>query len=154
MHVITERVIVYAREPLESGNWKEKLRLFNLHAQELRGINTDLALETYRKLERNGFLVFIAARLHKTGELIGYSSHIWHHELHYSMPVAQDDAWFVRPDYRCLGIGKRLMEIAHKELASLGVKIALTRVKVSAPHDDVLSELGYWPYEVNWRKDL
>lgn len=147
-------VIVYGRERLEAGDWKEKLRLFNMHAQELRGMDVNLALETYRKLERNGFLVFIAARRQDTGELVGYSSHVWHNELHYNLPVAQDDAWFVRSDYRCMGIGRGLMEAAHKELASLGVRISLTRVKVAAPHDTLLSDLGYRPYEVNWRKDL
>lgn len=153
---VTERIInlVYAREPLESGDWKEKLRLFDMHAEELRGRKTDLNLDIYRKLEANGFLVFLTARDFDSGKLIGYSSHIWHHELHYSMPVAQDDAWFVLPQFRCLGIGQKLMEAAHTELARLGVKIVLTRVKVSAPHDAVLAQLGYRPYEVNWRKDL
>ncbi|PWT75077.1 MAG: hypothetical protein C5B60_05850 [Chloroflexi bacterium] len=145
---------VYAREPLDSGSWDEKMRLIEMHAQELRGINANLDIATYRKLETKGLMIGISARRADTGELVGYCSAIWHPDLHYQMPVADDDSWYVLPEYRCYGIGKRLREKALEELRTAGVKMALARVKLSAPHDTVLSELGFVPYETVWRKDL
>ena len=70
------------------------------------------------------------------------------------MRIAEDEAWFVFPQYRRRGIGRRLREIALQELKKAGVKIALARTKVDAPHDDLMPQLGYRRYEIVYRKDL
>lgn len=155
--------VVCAREPLESGDWDEKLKLINMHAKELRGIDSELDLSTYRRLEAKGRLVIVTARLQKTDygplpqrdlELVGYSSHVWYEDLHFSLRTADDDAWFVLHEFRRCGIGRKLRETAHEELRKLGVRFVLARLKTSHPHDTVLPALGYQPYEVIYRKEL
>lgn len=146
--------IVCALEPLEAGDWEEKMRLIDAHADELRGMRSLLDLETYRRLEAKGRLVIITARRQETGALIGYSSHLWYDDLHFRLRIADDDAWYVSPMYRGLGIGRALREKAHEELRKVGVKYVLTRLKVSHPHDEVIAQLGYQPYEMIYRKEL
>ena len=145
---------IYVRESLESGDWGEKLKLINAHARELRDMVSALELATYRRLEEKDRLVIVTARHCNTGELVGYSSHVHYHELHFSLHIADDDAWYVMPEFRGCGIGRKLREKAHEELRKLGVKFVLARTKVSAPHDEVIAELGYQPYEMIFRKEL
>jgi GNAT superfamily N-acetyltransferase len=162
-HEILRDSVVCARESLESGDWEEKLNLFNEHARELRRMESALALDVYRRLEAKGRLVLVTARLQKTEygplpqrdqELVGYSSHIWFDDLHFSLRTADDDAWFVARPFRRCGIGRKLREKAHEVLRELGVKFVLCRLKVSAPHDEVLDQLGYTPWENTFRKEL
>ena len=67
-----EALAVCRREGLEEGDWAEKQRLVDMHAQELRGMASKLQLETYRRLEAKGRLLCVSARRQDTGELIGY----------------------------------------------------------------------------------
>jgi GNAT superfamily N-acetyltransferase len=146
--------IVCAREPLEAGDWQEKLKLIDLHAQELRGMASELQMETYRRLEKKDRLVIICARRRDSGELVGYSSHVWYEDLHFSLLTADDDAWFVLPGYRRLGIGRMLRETAHEELRRLGIRFVQARLKADGPHDELVAELGYRLWEYTYRKEL
>jgi GNAT superfamily N-acetyltransferase len=147
---------VYAAETfdLDRPEWKQYLPMLNHHARELRGRDTNLNVEAYKKLIQQGRLIIMVARRGDNGMAVGYSIHLWHDDLHYGNRVAEDEAWFVWPQYRRRGIGKRLREAALAELKRLGVKIALARTKVNAPHDDLMPQLGYHPFEVVYRKDL
>jgi len=153
---ITADDIVYAREPIDPDHpeWQRHLELINRHARELRGMDASLDLATYKNLQDKHRLVIVSARRRDTGELVGYSSHLWYDDLHFQIRLATDDAWYVLPNYRRLGIGRRLREKALEELAAIGVKIALARTKTDAPHDRVMIALGYRPYEIVHRKDL
>ena len=147
---------VYGRERLdtESPEWKFLLGMFNLHAQELRNRDTQLNLNIYKQLQEKDRLFAMGARRRDNGAPVGYSIHTWHHELHYGLRVAEDEAWFVFPQYRNRGIGRRLREVALNELRKLGCKFSLQRFKVDHPHDHLMEGLGYYPYEMVFRKDL
>lgn len=148
--------IAYGRERLDPANpeWRLILAMLNAHAQELRGMDTRLNIASYEKLQDEGRLLIIGARRKDTGAPVGYSIHIWYDDLHFGLRLACDDAWFVFPQYRKRGIGKRLREVALNELRKVGCNIALARTKIDQRHDQPLAELGYRPYEIVYRKDL
>jgi GNAT superfamily N-acetyltransferase len=153
---VTADDIAYGREMIDltQPEWKQYLPMLNMHARELRGRDTNLNVAKYIELIKQGKLVIIVARRKDNGQAVGYSIHVWYDELHYGLRVAEDEAWFVFPQFRRLGIGRRLREIALEELRKLGVQIALARTKVGAPHDDLMPQLGYHRYEIVYRKDL
>jgi len=153
---LTADDIVYGRETIDlSGpEWRQYLPMLDQHARELRGRETNLNIAKYKELMDQGKLVIIGARRRDNGAPVGYSIHLWYDELHYGLRVAEDEAWFVWPQYRRRGIGRRLRETALAELKKLGVQIALARTKIGAPHDDLMPQLGYQPYETVYRKDL
>jgi GNAT superfamily N-acetyltransferase len=128
--------------------------MLDQHARELRGRNTNLDIAKYKKLQAQGNLVIIGARRKDNGAPVGYSIHTWYDEMHYGLRVSEDEAWFVFPQYRRRGIGRRLREVALEELKRLGVQIAYARTKIGAPHDSLMPQLGYTPYEILYRKDL
>lgn len=148
--------IAYGRERFEPAapEWRIILTMLNAHARELRGMETRVNIASYAKLQDEGKLVIIGARRKDTGAPVGYSIHIWYDDLHFGLRLALDDAWFVLPQYRHRGIGRRLREVALAELKKIGCNIALARTKVDQPHDEVLGELGYRRYEIVYRKDL
>ena len=148
--------IAYGREKFDpaAAEWRIILAMLNLHARELRGMETRLNIGAYTKLQDEGRLLIIGARRKDNGAPVGYSIHIWYDDLHFGLRLALDDAWFVFPQYRNRGIGRRLREVALNELRKIGVNIALARTKVDQDHPDVLTELGYHPYEIVYRKDL
>lgn len=148
--------IAYGREKMDpaSPEWRVILAMLNAHAKELRGMETRLNIASYQKLQDEGKLVIIGARRKDNGAPVGYAIHIWYDDLHFGLRLALDDAWFVFPQYRRRGIGKRLREVALNELRKIGCNIALARTKVTQDHPEVLAELGYRPYEIVYRKDL
>lgn len=148
--------IAYGREKMDvSGpEWRTIVAMLNSHARELRGMETRLNIGMYSKLQDQGRLLIIGARRKDNGAPVGYSVHIWHDELHYGLRVADDDAWFVFPQYRNRGIGRRLREVALEELKKLGVNIALARTKIDQSHNETMERLGYRPWEMVFRKDL
>lgn len=151
--------IAYGREKFDpaAAEWRIILAMLNAHARELRGMETRLNIGMYSKLQEEGRLLIIGARRKDNGAPVGYSSHIWYDDLHFGLRIALDDAWFVYPNYRKRGIGKKLREVALAELRKIGCHYATARLKL----DDYgqlnvrpLTELGYHPYEIVYRKEL
>lgn len=147
--------LTYQREDFDpdAPDWPRQKELFDAHGMELRGFKSDLDIHRYLQTQREGRLVFITVR-DKDRVLQGYSSHFWHRDLHFPVRVAQDDAWYVTPEFRKLGIGRKLREIALDELRRAGVKYAYGRLKTAHPHDDSMTDLGYVPWEQVWIKEL
>lgn len=137
----------------DASDWAAQKKLFDAHAMELRGFPSDLDIERYLQMQREGRLVYITAR---DGDDIirGYSSHFWHRDLHFKVRVAQDDAWYVRPEDRKVGIGRQLREVALAVLKEAGVKYAYGRLKAAHPHDESMKDLGYIPWETVFLKEL
>jgi GNAT superfamily N-acetyltransferase len=151
--------IAYGKEKFDpaASEWRIILAMLNAHARELRGMETRLNIGTYGILQTEGRLLIIGARRKDNGAPVGYSIHIWYDDLHFGLRLALDDAWFVFPQYRNRGIGRRLREIALEELRKVGVNIALARIKIDHNkqfHNQPLEQLGYRPYEIVYRKDL
>lgn len=156
MNIIADDEVVYGREKMDvtSPEWRIIVAMFNAHAKELRGMETKLNIAGYQKLSDEGRLLVIGARRKDNGAPVGYAIYTWYDEPHYGLRVAVDDAWFVFPQYRQRGIGRKLQEIALAELKKAGIKIALSRTKVDQSHHEVMEQLGYRPYEIVFRKDL
>jgi GNAT superfamily N-acetyltransferase len=144
----------YGVEDIDLEQLKPYLPMLNMHAQELRGIETRIDIGRYKQLQEKGRLLIVGARRKDNGAPVGYAIHIWDDERHFGLRIADDDAWFVFPQYRRRGIGRRLRETALAELKKIGCRIALARTKVDHPHDEVMRQLGYRPYEILYRKDL
>lgn len=147
--------ITYQREDFnpDASDWKRQQQLFDAHAMELRGLMSDLDLDQYARIQNQGRLVWITAR-DVDRLLVGYSMHFWHRHLHFNIRVAQDDAIYVVPELRKLGIGRKLRELAIEELKNAGVKIVYGRLKVAHPHDDSMESLGFVPWETVYLKEL
>ena len=143
--------ITYQREQFDPSIPMIKA-LNDAHGVELTGRSTDLNTYQYQVLQREGRHIFITA---KDGDkYVGYASHFWHRHLHYNIRIAQDDAWYVMPEYRKQGIGRKLRELSIEELKKDNVQLVMGRLKAAHPHDDSLTNLGYMPYETVWLLDL
>lgn len=147
--------IKYGREDFDPkapdfGRW---LELCDAHALELRGMKADIDIDQYQRLQKQGRLVLIMAR-NIDGLLIGYSSHFWHRDLHFNQKIAQDDAWYVIPELRVRGIGRKLREMTIEELRKDGVKYVYGRLKTAHPHDDSMTSLGYFKWEDVYIKEI
>lgn len=126
--------------------------LNDAHGMELRNMPADLNITVYMNLQKEGRLILITA---KDGDnYIGYSSHFWHRHLHFNLRIGQDDAWYVIPEYRNQGIGRKLRELAIEEMKKDNVDFAYGRLKVAHPHDSSMEDLGYSPWEQVFIKDL
>ena len=147
--------LVYDREDFnpDAADWKRQVELFDAHGMELRGIKSDLDVQRYLQIQREGRLIYVTAR-DVSGVLQGYSSHFWHRHMHFNVRVAQDDAWYVIPGLRRLGVGRKLREFALRELELAGVKYVYGRLKTAHPHDESMTGLGYVPWETTWIKQL
>jgi len=149
--------IKYVREEFneEAPDWNRQMELCDAHAMELRGMKADLFIDQYNRIQREGRLVLIMARdMSRNDLLIGYSSHFWYRHLHFNMRIANDDAWYVVPEYRNRGIGRALREMALVYLKAAGCVGAYGRTKTEFPHDESMTDLGYDPFEMVWLKDL
>lgn len=147
--------ISYRRENFNpyAPDWQRQRQLMDAHAMELRGMMASPDIAQYLRLQDEGRLVIITAR-DREDVMQGYSSHFWHRDLHYQIRVAQDDAWYVVPELRKQGVGRRLRELALEELRKDGVKYAYGRLKTAHPHDDSMAGLGYVPFETVFLKEL
>ncbi len=147
--------LVYQREDFnpDAPDWERQKSLFDAHGLELRGFKSDLDIQRYLQMQREGRLVYVTAR-DGNGIIQGYSSHFWHRDLHFLVRVAQDDAWYVAPEFRRLGIGRQLRLFALAELKVAGVKYAYGRLKTAHPHDESMTDLGYVPFETVWIKEI
>lgn len=147
--------VFYHREDFnpDAPDWQRQKSLFDAHAMELRGFMSDLDLPRYLQIQSEGRIVYVVVR-DKERVVQGYSMHIWHRDLHFNVRVAQDDAFYVVPELRRLGIGRNLRNIALDELRKAGVKYAYGRFKAAHPHDETMAELGYVPYETVYIKEL
>jgi GNAT superfamily N-acetyltransferase len=145
----------YSREEFDpdAADWMRQEQLFKMHGMELRGFPATLDIDRYLAMQREGRLVYITAR-DTAGDIQGYSSHFWHRDLHFPVRVAQDDAWYVVPEWRNKGVGRKLREIAIQELRDAGVKYAYGRIKTAHPHDESMRDLGYVPWETVFIKEL
>lgn len=151
--IISERAIdiTYQRErfDLYAPDFARWMELFQAHADELRKfgvLQLNIDSERYLDLQRENRLFLFGARV--DGVLQGYSSYFTHRHLHYRhVWVGQDDAQFVVPELRRLGIGRQLRELNMAAMKEAGVKFVTARDKYEHEHDESLSEMGFVLWE-------
>jgi len=109
--------------------------------------------EGYESLERAGKLYTISAW--DDGELVGYSVFLYGTSLHYRETMfAVNDVLFLRASHRVGSTGLRLIRECEKQLAVLGVKKIIWRVKYGTTMEKLLPRMGYESEEHTFTKLL
>jgi GNAT superfamily N-acetyltransferase len=94
---------------------------------------------------------FITCRV--DGELIGWLGFWVHpHIRHKSYLVAIEDWYYIKPEYRRRGWGKKMFESAEGALKAGGVKRIMVSCKTYQDYTPLLEGLGYVNYEKNFTK--
>lgn len=107
--------------------------------------------ELYQLLEVKGMLHITTIR--DEGKLIGYAIYVISPNIHYkSLKVAESDIFFLKKDYRNMGVGKQLLIHAEKHLVSLGVNKIINRVKLNTDAGYVFEIMGHKPIEKVYSK--
>lgn len=107
----------------------------------------------YMDMIEDDSLVAIAA--YDGNELVGYCLFITFHHLHYKdVLVANDDMYFIKPDYRNRGLGTVMVKFAESVLKERGVKFVQVRTKAHTPHEQFLKAMGYGPMDLCYCKVL
>jgi GNAT superfamily N-acetyltransferase len=125
--------------------------LFEAHAMEVRGKPFRLDYKRYHELEFEGRLVWVAARSMKRGP-VGYACSWWYRDMHFDERCAAEDLWYVCPEYRRRGIGRRLKETAHEILEKCGVTRIGDNIRHGGVSADQMAELGFEPWGTRWTK--
>jgi len=87
--------------------------------------------------------------------VVGYSLHILSPHPLYGEVWATPIALYVRPEFRHLGYGRKLVEQAERECQRRGVSVVCQVAPAgAAPFTCMLSGLGYWRTETLWSKRL
>jgi GNAT superfamily N-acetyltransferase len=94
---------------------------------------------------------FITCRI--DGELVGWIGFWVHpHIRHKSYLVAIEDWYYLKPEYRRRGWGKKMFENAEGALKAGGVKRIMVSCKTYQDYTPLLEGLGYINYEKNFTK--
>lgn len=140
-----------------SDEWPHIVRLCQAHADELKVfkiLKLNIDIPRYLELQARGKLLFLTGR-DSDNVIRAYSTHFIHKHPHYAnIWVGQEDTIYVEPDLRKHGVGRRLREMAEKELKKRGVSLITARTKFGHEDDTNLSELGYRRWEIVHGKEL
>jgi GNAT superfamily N-acetyltransferase len=134
--------------------------LFEAHGMEVRGEPFSLNYKQYHQLEFEGRLVWIVARVGSGVDVgmpigympIGYSCSWWYRDMHFDERCAAEDLWYVCPEYRRRGIGRRLKEAGHEILEKAGVTRIGDNIRDGGVTTDQMAELGFEPWGTRWLK--
>lgn len=104
------------------------------------------------KLNEDGALYLTTLR--DAGVLVGYSADMLISSLHYKgRIVAFNDAIYMKPDYRHIGITKLLIESSEEFLRSVSdIYFRTINTKVHSKASTLMQSLGYKDHEVSWLK--
>jgi GNAT superfamily N-acetyltransferase len=122
--------------------------LLEAHAMEVRGKRFRLDYARYTQMELEGRLVWIVARA--KGDPVGYACSWWYRDLHFDERCAADDLWYVCPEYRRRGIGRRLKEAAHEILENCGVVRIGDNIRHGGVSLSLMGELGFEHWGTRW----
>ena len=139
--------------------------LFDAHGMEVRGKKFCLDFKRYHQLEFDGRLVWVVARAdvpygERSTRLhvpVGYACSWWYRDMHFDERCAADDLWYVCPEYRGRGIGRRLKEETHEILEKSGVVRIGENIRYRADAlggvpSALMDELGFEPWGTRWIK--
>ena len=107
----------------------------------------------YAGMDASGVLHCLTVR--DEGKLVGYFFALITPSLHYkSLLTAYSDGFFLLPEYRKGMAGVKLLTLAEKYLAELGVKTVYLVTRVGHGYGNLLTRLGFAPFEEIHRKSL
>lgn len=147
--------IVFAIESVASAEaaLRELVPAHQREVNEFDEYALDINWPAYRRADQQGRYVLITAR--SGGDLVGWAGYfVYEHLRHRGSCMAREDWYYVCPEQRGQGIGRRLFELAEQTLQKRGVKRVIMSCKVDHDHTDLIQSLGYQHYEKNFTKVL
>ena len=124
--------------------YDELLPLMRSHFNEISvhsDFGFDVDKELYSKLdEADRIRVFLARH---GSEAIGYSCYFVNKHPHANVIQAYQDAIYLRPDYRRLGVGHDLIEFADNYFKDIGVGIVMSAVSTKVDFSKTLLKMNY-----------
>lgn len=124
------------------------------HHAEVNFFNdTPLDIDWDRYCKSWQMYCFVTCRL--GGKLIGWIGFWVHpHIRHKSYLTAFEDWYYLQPEYRSRGWGKKMFEFAENSLKSNGVRRIMASCKTYQDYTPLLEGLGYINYEKNFTKAM
>jgi hypothetical protein len=119
--------------------------------RDIQVLDPDWAV--YETLERFGRLWVLSAR--DRGRLVGYIVMTLSQNMHYrKLKMATDDIHFLHPDYRRGLTGYRMLVLAEKAMAELGVGKCVFRTKFLLDHGKLFERRKFVKEDIIWTKML
>lgn len=107
----------------------------------------------YIKLDEAGMFVIITCR--DEGKLIGYCIFsMFPHIRYQSCKFAIEDLYYIKPEYRGKGLGKKLFIVTEEALKEKGVNQVVFSTKTYQDYSKVFESLGYQFFEKNFTKRI
>jgi GNAT superfamily N-acetyltransferase len=108
--------------------------------------------ERYRRLERAGMLHILLART-EDGKIAGYLFMlVTKHPRDQGAIAATDDLTYVRPEFRRLGLGWKMIIEAERFAGECGVHVLMFRAKARRRNHAYLERRGFKPLEIVYSK--
>jgi GNAT superfamily N-acetyltransferase len=138
--------IVEDIKPILEVHWNELA-----NNKDIRYLDVDY--DGYIKLNRIGSWKVFTVR--DDDKLIGYSSFLIAHNLHYKdWKFASNDVYYLQKEYRKKGIGYKMFKETERWLKDQGVKSVVVQEKIDHPHSVLFDDLGFVLIERNYEKVL
>jgi len=134
-------------------------RLLPEHWKELALYREDIPLDPdfslYARADQIGMCAIFGLRTNNH-DLVGYAIYFVRPHHHYKAHKwAISDIYWLHPDYRTLGIGKRMFAEVEEHLRRMGVSVMHTTLKSEHPEASfVLQALGHHQVEIGYSKKL
>lgn len=149
-------MIAFACEPV-SAIWDEAMALATLHAAGTKGFRRNEpfnpSYDRYRSANEQGYFFVFTAR--DEGKLIGYFGIYVTPSMHSQLLTAQEDTFFIHPDYRDGFNAIRFIKHVERELTRAGVHEILFSCEMdNAVANRLLTFLKYEPVIQQYRKLL
>ena len=142
-------MLTYRREKL-SDIKEEVLPLLEKHWEEIalekEIVKLDPDWDAYEFMDSHGLLVCVCAR--HSGVLIGYTVYFISRNIHYKeLLCAENDLFFLDPEFRKGMAGVNLFRAAEVVLKGLGVNRISNKVKLHHDVGKIFERMGYQPIE-------
>ena len=107
----------------------------------------------YVRLQEAG--VFLVVTCRDNDKLIGYCvMSIMPHIRYQACKIATEDLYYIVPEYRGKGLGKRLFEETEKVLKEQGVNQVVFSTKTYSDNSHIFEKLGYELFEKHFTKRI
>lgn len=157
-----------------SDIWEEIQEILNIHFEEIEYANLignmNIKQDWYELLCSNDSLLIATARHnnklnveaynpngegHQNNNIIAYASYIIFPSMHNQEKImAENDAYFLLPEYRKGFEGYNFLKFAEKELMKKGVNIVTQKVKVNNDCSSIFKRMKYTCNEHLYVKEL
>jgi GNAT superfamily N-acetyltransferase len=149
--------ITYQKEHLKDfiGEFSELLEphMTEINVSQRLGFTFKPDYARYIKMQEAGVFVVVTCRDEK--KLIGYTVFGVMPNIRYSdCKIAKEDLYYILPEYRGKGLGKKLFLVTEEALKEKGVNQIIFTTKVYKDYSQIFEKLGYEFYEKAFTKRI